>query len=174
MLPSTCVSSKSAVLCAVLLFALLQVAWPLEILSSPLCCIVVCTVASCMACGSPPIVGLSCTGLQVCHSSWGWPQAKLQHLCHEVRPENHREGCQLGGNPAQQAGQPDPLVPTGQVLGTWRSQGIIIQCCCRSIPGCALAHYSFWSSVTCIMHLHNTSAQFALSLRYSGRSAPVV
>ena len=107
--------------------------------------------------------GLACTGFQVCHSSRRWPQAKLQHLCHEVRPENHCEGCQLSGNTAQQAGQPDPLVTSGQVSGTWRSQGNFRQCCCCSIPSCALPHCSCWSSVTCIVHLCITSAQ---STRY--------
>lgn len=63
-------------------------------------------------------------GFTLRSSSWGRPSAFLQHLCHEVGPEDNSEGGGSGGHPAQQAGQPDPLVPPGQVPGSGRPQGI--------------------------------------------------
>ena len=62
-------------------------------------------------------------GFTLCSSSWGRPSAFLQHLCHEVRSKDNSEGGGSGGHPAQQAGQPDPLVAPGQVPSSWRPQG---------------------------------------------------
>ena len=85
-----------------------------------------------------PVFG---SGFPLCSSSWGWPSAFLQHLCHEVRPEDNSEGGGSCGHPAQQAGQPDPLVPPGQVPGSWRPQGTALPqpCPAPALPCPSLA-----------------------------------
>lgn len=94
-----------------------------------------------------PIIG---SGFPLCSSTWGWPSAFLQHLCHEVRPEDNSEGCRSCGHPAQQAGQPNPLVPPRQIPGSWRPQGTalpVLPCPSLALPQPALVWWTL--SLSC-------------------------